>query len=298
MAVCLLIMTLEQFKLQLSQVGVDRPLHGKNRAIAKAAAVSGFDCSDIERLMTLVNAVRNADAGSSYPDYYTGKSTRESDHLPARIRHRKSKPYRDWDSPAVPAFAMTHDQIVQGMRQFGPGGGGFMGYLGTHVVETSHQTINLYNKRSSGDNYWPAATKKLKTSASQPTPASHSTIIDLTQDDSPNQQGNNLTHHQAMANQSFLSERLLPSAQARASNRERETRLQTFKALDTISNVLSAQMAQIVNARERLRKRWDMDRNLQLQTVTDVLVDLNGKFGIMEDAGRDAVRLIKDRLRR
>ena len=39
---------------------------GKNLAIAKAAAKAGFECSDVERLMILVNAVRDANLAASY----------------------------------------------------------------------------------------------------------------------------------------------------------------------------------------------------------------------------------------
>ena len=274
--------------------------------------------------MALVNAVRDADAGSSYPDYYTGESMRESDYPPARTRHHKIKPYQDLDNPAVPAFTLTHDQLLRSMRQFGPGGG-FMGYMGTHVVEMNYrqtQTINLYNKRTAGDKYWPPTTKKLKTSAPQSTMTKDNMVIDLTQDDSLSSQnppvlsmsnapgGNviypfrhkmvsstNPTRYPPSSEPPLLGGRTLPRAQARADNRERETHLQTAKALDTISNILSVQLTQIANAREKLRKRWDMDQHLQLQTVTDDLVELNKRFGIIEDAETDAIHLIKNRLR-
>ena len=45
------------------------PMTGKNLAIAKAAAKAGFECSDLERVMTLVNAVRDADLKAGYVSY-------------------------------------------------------------------------------------------------------------------------------------------------------------------------------------------------------------------------------------
>lgn len=51
------------------------PLAGRNLAIAKAAAKAGFDCSDLEKVMCLINAVRQADS-DLYPDYYLGSSRR------------------------------------------------------------------------------------------------------------------------------------------------------------------------------------------------------------------------------
>ena len=326
MGACLRITTLEQCNLPLSKVSVsgatqgmhyrklilsilDRPLEGRDRAIAKAAAVSGFDCSDIDRLMTLVNAVRTADAGSTYPDYYRGESTRESDFAPARKRHRQNA-YRDLDNPAVPAFGMTHEQILRGVRQFGASSD-FMGYMGTHVVEASHrQTINLYNKRTSGDNYWPPTTKKLKASASQT--MHDQVIIDLTQDNSPEQNlpviaethapnGNHIhPSRRGMVSGTNASRHAATSEQSRrqrgAKNRGNQTRTQTTKVLENISNTLSAQTAQIVSARDKLRQRWDVDHRLQLQAVTDRLTVLNKAFGIMEETGRDAVHLIRDQL--
>ena len=53
---------------------------GKNLAIAKAACRAGFDCSDPERIMSLVNAVRQADMDAGYPDYYLGQSRQVSQH--------------------------------------------------------------------------------------------------------------------------------------------------------------------------------------------------------------------------
>ena len=47
--------------------------------------------------MILINAVRDADAQSSYSDYYVEKYKKSSDYYPARTRQRHH--YRDLDNP-------------------------------------------------------------------------------------------------------------------------------------------------------------------------------------------------------
>lgn len=281
-----------------------------------AAARTGFDCSDVDRLMTLVNAVRDADAGTSYPDYYNGASLVESEFGSARRRQRKGvlQSYRDADNPAVPAFGLTPNQILRGMRQFGPGGD-FMGRTGTNIVETSNvQTINLYNKRSSGDSYRPTATKRIKTTSSPSTTARSHVTIDLTQDDDvPAGASAGSYVHPSRAHmvpvakssqcsttydQIIAAQRAPSRAQSRAENRENSTRIATAKAFAKISGILSTQMAQIGSARNSLKKRWDDDRHLQLQSVTEDLAELNSFFNMMENAGRDALQLIQDKLMR
>ena len=265
--------------------------------------------------MTLVNAVRDADAGTKYPDYYFGESQQKSTFAGARYRQRKAglRSYRDLDNPAVPAFTLTPGQILTGMRQFGPGGD-FMGFMGTHVVETTNrQTINLYNKRTFGDKSWPVPAKKPKTSSSQQITTTNQVTIDLTQDDLPDDNLSTVPSSQAAVGTYIHPSRrgMVPGTsltnqairavqqtrrQLRADNCEKDMHTQTTNALNDISGILAAQMAQLGRARETLKNRWDQDRHLQLQTVTDDLADLNKCFGRMEDAGRDALDIIHGRL--
>jgi len=286
----------------------DIPLHNNQRVIAKAAALAGFDCSDIDRLMTLVNAVREADAGTKYPDYYRGSSKSQSSYAPARFRHRKNvlQSYRDADNPAVPAFSFTPDQILSGMRQFGAGGD-FMGFMGSHVVETTNsQTVNVYNKRNSNSKYRPRPAKKLKTSNTQLTATTNKVTIDLTQDDqAPGDSSmvDTYTHPSRRGMVPGTSRdkpaKASPSGnQLRAGSREGDVRTQTANALNKISNILSTQLDQLARARESLKVRWDQDCHLQVQSVTDDLAALNRCFGHMEEAGKDSLDIVQDRLLR
>ena len=293
----------------------DRPLRNNERAIAKAAALAGFDCSDIDRLMTLVNAVLEADAGTKYPDYYRGTSNSQSSFPPARFRHRKNvlQSYRDADNPVVPAFSFTPDQILGGMRQFGPGGD-FMGFMGSHVVETTNsQTINLYNKRSFKGKYRPRPAKKVKTSNAQLTATTNQITIDLTLDDHALGTSSTVENSKAAEDTYTHPSRrgMVPGTspdkparashnanQPRAENREPDVRAQTTNALTKISNILSTQLDQLAHARESLKVRWDHDCRLQVQSVTDDLAALNRCFGQMEDAGRDSLDIVQGRLLR
>ena len=293
----------------------DRHLTYKHRAIAKAAALAGFDCSDLDRLMSLVNAVQAADTGTTYPDFYRGTSNLESSFSPARERHRKGglKYYRDLDNPAVPAFTFTSDQLLRRARQSSRGGN-FMGFMGSHVVESnsSRQTINVYNKRTSDDRYMPKPAKKLKVTNAY---SNQHITIDLTQDEpsygstpmaSPPRAAQDNIHPSRRANvpggvQSDMVPPISPSAnigQRRTENRKNVIQAHTSAALDQVANVLTEQMAQLSNARETLKIRWEEDRQLQLQTVTQDLARLNAFFSEMETVGKEALNVVQGRLMR
>ena len=70
----------------------------------------------------------------------------------------------------------------------------------------------------------------------------------------------------------------------------------TSIALTNISRALLRSVNQILDSRDTLKKRWDADRGLQLQTVTDDLAELNDHFIRSEEVLRDCIALIQDRL--
>ena len=258
--------------------------------------------------MTLVNAVRNAEAGSSYPDYYRGTSNAESTYPGARFPLRRAvlHSYRDADNPAVPAFTFTSDQILTGVRRFDCGGD-FIGFMGNHVVETTNRhTINIYNKRSLNGSTRSKPAKKAKNSSNQHTATINYVTIDLTQDDLPYgsvtdtfvhpSRRDMVPKHGPSTRSSKVSQQ--SRTQHRIGNHERNARAQTTNALNDISRTLSEQMAELGRAREILKNRWDQDHHLQLQTVTDDLAELNQCFGRIEDAGQDSLDIIQDRLLR
>lgn len=70
----------------------------------------------------------------------------------------------------------------------------------------------------------------------------------------------------------------------------------TTKALGYISRAMSSSMTQIASWRDTLKKRWDVDRSLQLQFVTDHLAALNDCFTRSEEALKDSIAVIQERL--
>ena len=292
-------------------------MRAKDRAIGKAAVVAGFDPSDIDRLMSLINAVRNADSGTDYPDYYRGTSNLPSSFPPARFRHGKAglRSYRDLDNPAVPAYTFTSDQLINGMRRFG-NSNDFMGFMGNHVVESAQNQTNIYNKRISKNQHWARAEKRAKNSSNQQTVTTSHITIDLTQDELP-YDGPSFNAAPLLAENAHVhpsrrtmvpgaSQRTrgmdtVPQSKANSSQRRTEDHHSaphppTTHTLNEISNTLSGLIAQLSRAREDLRRRWDEDRYLQKQTVTDDLASLNSCFSKMEEAGRDSLDIIQGRL--
>lgn len=74
--------------------------------------------------------------------------------------------------------------------------------------------------------------------------------------------------------------------------------LQQTRTLENISRSLSQSVKQIAESRDTLKKRWDLDRHLQLQSVTEQLGALNDCFTRSEDALKDSIAVIEDRLLR
>lgn len=182
-----------------------------------------------------------------------------------------------------------------------------MGFMGSHTVEQINSqtaSINVYNKRPSNTNYQPRPAKKVKSSNLQRTTTNNKVTIDLTQDDSTYDDSVGAYTHPSRLGlvpgtkrgQGPPSSTPQSAGQVRTEYRGRIMHTQTANALNGISNVLSVQLDQLARARESLKCRWDQDRDLQVQTVTDDLAALNSCFGQMEEAGRDALDIVQGRL--
>ena len=87
-----------------------------------------------------------------------------------------------------------------------------------------------------------------------------------------------------------------PNGQRNPAAIEEETRRITTKALENISRAMAQCVTKVSDSRDTLKRRWDADRNLQLQSVTDQLADLNECFTRSEEALRDSIAVIKERL--
>lgn len=70
----------------------------------------------------------------------------------------------------------------------------------------------------------------------------------------------------------------------------------TFAMIARIASKLRASAYALAVDRDTLRQRWEVDEDLQLQTVTDHFIDLNEYFCTAEDGIRDALDVIERRL--
>ena len=78
--------------------------------------------------------------------------------------------------------------------------------------------------------------------------------------------------------------------------REQEVHRESIGALAKIASKLRASVHAIAVDRETLRQRWEVDEHLQLQHITDNLVDLNECFTSAEKGIHGALEVIEKRL--
>lgn len=179
-----------------------------------------------------------------------------------------------------------------------------------------------------GTDYQAASSKKPKLEAANPSTIAGRTVIDLTEETpvgtpvmySPTHVlpprpalsniTNRVSHPEALPENSFTRRQTstAPGNKNRKAtkednkggqaitNHELEQRNSTAKVLQKIVTGLQNTEKSIDKDRDRLRDRWEMDTNLQIQTVTDSLSDLNECFTRVEDAVRDALAIITERL--
>ncbi len=300
---------------------------GRNAAIVRAAQRAGFDCSKLHNVVELVNAVRDAAADFSLPNLY-GKLLRRHDHWePAneqRARKGVVQAYRDAGRhPVVPAFVISADQLTRNMNRTKNSNHHGYSYAGS---ETSIQ-IHLPRKRVNEENaYQETSSKKLKLEAPNSPNIDDRIVIDLTDDDTPimlspirlQTPGSALSNITNRANQvptdttftplhtphpalsditkpASKKDKRLKKEQARI-NFELEQRNVTTIALQKIATRLRNIEEAIDKDRDKLRKRWELDTSLQLQTVTDNLSEINDCFTRVEGGIRDALTVINERL--
>ena len=71
---------------------------------------------------------------------------------------------------------------------------------------------------------------------------------------------------------------------------------ESLGTLAKIASKLRASVHAIAVDRETLRQRWEVDEHLQLQRITDNLVDLNDCFTSAEEGIHGALEVIEKRL--
>ncbi|KAM0798003.1 hypothetical protein BDR22DRAFT_974917 [Usnea florida] len=272
--------------------------------IAEAAARAGFDCSNWSKLKSLIDAVRNANKPVSYPDRWTGPAAFQSDTYPdrwraedTRIRKGPSQAYRGFGkTPSVPAFVVPAGQLIDNAKSISraqnsarpPAAG----------IENAPLRPRVSNKRSSDViGALSSSTKRAKIE-----PYSIPNIVDLTQEDEHDSRSipsrrprpqPALTDHTANRNSRKKSQRRRKTAR---SWREPDVYRESLGTLAKIASKLRASVHAIAVDRETLRQRWEIDEHLQLQHITDNLVDLNDCFTSAEEGINGALDVIEKRL--
>ena len=277
----------------LTAVAVPAIISGRNAGIVRAAQRAGFDCSNLKNLTELVEAVRDAAADLSFSNVYGGPPVRKRDHWePAyeqRARRGVLQIYRDaTENPSVPGFVISADDIIRNMDRTHLRSG-----YSSLSCDTAIQIHPTRKRMIAGNDYRVISSKKLKIEPSISSTADGRMVIDLTEDVPAQYPLSRLhTPHFPPANT-----KTTVSKKERARMRQEQVQKTiTTTALHKIVARLRNTEEAIDKDREFLRKRWEMDTILQLQTVTDSLLELNECFQRAEDGIRDALSIINERL--
>ncbi|KAL8972104.1 MAG: hypothetical protein Q9197_002941 [Variospora fuerteventurae] len=286
---------------------------GKRAAIAQAAYEAGFDCSNPTKLLYLIDAVVMANNKFGYPDRWDGPAAFQSTvypdtwtpaHAARRENRAHATPYNDEAPPsAVPAFTISAADIIRNLSR-----------------KTSKQSKKPKDpKGASGANREPLGERALnkRTAAVQlpenqsfkrpkletPPPASPAQPIRIAVTSLENSRPGTRTHQPESSNVSrpVTTTRGYghPPNRVGAQQRAAETHQAEAVAAGT-SELLHATVARlkagVMNVaadREALRVRWEVDRRLQLLTITEYLKGLSDCFALAEEGLQGAMDVIE-----
>lgn len=282
----------------LTQSNTEPALTGRNAKIAEAAAAAGFDVTDTNNLINLVHAIRAADR-AIYPDRYRGSGRYKSDLYPdhwvaAEMRQQRMSENRDLAAQlaSVPTFDVSAQRSLRKQLNYDASSGANREPLGA----------KMSNKRTA-DDFTPRPTSKIRKIREDHTTVINSyqstqrITIDLTQEeDAVDSSARSCSSHPALGNLTNYQS----MAPGRSGNNKQEVqqsnRSATNSSLHKILDGLKQSEANIEKDREILKERWELDVDLQLQSVTDDLQILNECFLRAKNAIRDAIMIVEDRL--
>ena len=212
-----------------------------------------------------------------------------------RARKGISQAYRDFGkTPSVPPFVITAKQLINNIKSISRG----QNPARPPAAENSPLRPRASNKRNSDViGVLSSSPKRAKTE-----PSSTPKIVDLTQDDEPESTFiPNRCPRPRPALADITTNRISRKNSQRRrkiarSLREPDVYRESLSALAKIASKLRASVHAIVVDRETLRQRWEVDEHLQLQHVTDNLVDLNECFTSAENGIHGALEVIEKRL--
>ncbi|KAL8856052.1 MAG: hypothetical protein Q9178_007308 [Gyalolechia marmorata] len=281
-------------KAQESSPPLTEPvITGKRASIAQAAYEAGFDCSDPDKLLHLIDAVVLAENKSGYPDRWDGpaafRSTLYPDHWTSAHASRKEhanglNAYGDLHRhPTVPAFAASAAEIARSLTA-----------QPKHASGSNRQPLG--ERGDASLNKRPAAPLPQQPAKRSKTEVSGSfTYVSTT----------TTTHVSGLPKSTRRRPRrtaainaLRPESRASplpaALNRQRDARSAGTEALlKRVAAKIKINVISINNHRDALRDRWDVDHQLRLNTITDCLRDVNDYFNQSEKALDAAIQLIE-----
>ena len=217
---------------------------------------------------------------------------RRYDHWEPAYEQRAKKgvthAYRDAARhPSVPAFVVSAEEIIRDLNEI-------------KISSQAAVQIHPARKRMIDENAsQETLSKKLKVELPRSSTTNGHTVIDLT-GDTPIEYAPTRLHTLRLplaniTNTTSDSSRASRSQRARTHQEQQQVAI-TSKVLKKIIKRLREKETSIDEDRDMLRKRWELDTNLQLQTTTDHLTELNECFKRAEDGIRDAITIINEHL--
>ena len=228
----------------------------------------------------------------SYDTTTDGETLIPHHWISAQLRQQKgvSKAYKDLDKiPSVPAFVISAKQILQTIN--------YNRAARKNLTGANRKPLKakISNKRAA-DGLEPRLASEVKrirrnndiyvrTIQSSQSMATHAEPRSYWPHPIPSKFSNN----------QVVKRNKKSKKQAARKAAQLAIRQATMMAFDKVHQRLKVGEANIGKDRETLRVQWDLDVNLQLQTVTDDLEILNECFTKAETAIRDAIMIIEDR---
>ena len=211
------------------------------------------------------------------------------------MRRRKgvSQAYRGFGkTPSVPAFVTGAKQLIDNVESISRAQN--LARPPATGTENAPLRPRVSNKRSSdASDVLSSSTKRAKIDPSY--------IVDLTREDEhetrfiPSRRPRSRPLTELATNRSSRKNYQRRRKTAR-SWRESDVYHESLGTLAKIASKLRASVHAIAVDRETLRQRWEVDEHLQLQRITDNLVDLNECFTSAEEGIHGALEVIEKRL--
>ncbi|KAI4094438.1 MAG: hypothetical protein LQ344_002187 [Seirophora lacunosa] len=280
---------------------------GKRAAIAQAAHEAGFDCSNPAKLLHLIDAVVMANNKFGYPDRWDGPAAFQSTvypdtwtaaHAARRDSREHATPYDDDDAKpaAVPEFAASAANLIRNLSSLSwtnpkkarDASGAGCESLGERALNKRTAAVQLPENQSF---------KRPKLETPPPAASSQSVQIDLTRGENSRPGARHLAESNVSrpitTTRGHHPNRLNAQQRAARTHQAEAIAAGTSELLHATVARLKAGVLNVAADREALRARWEVDKRLQLLTITEHLKDLSDCFALTEEGLQGAVDVIE-----